>query len=156
MITIVVHRGGGASNAGAATLASLGIDATTRAAAPFGAFSEARVSIDGRCARVLVATTAAQRVQGLRDVRNLGSYAGMLFAFPEDSDARFTMAQTPLPLDIVWYASDGAPVDRTRMSPCPNGTDATCPAYAAHGRYRYALETAAGASSAGSVGACGA
>ena len=40
------------------------------------------------------------------------------------------MANTPLPLDIGFYDADGAPINRTTMEPCPEGTDATCPIYA--------------------------
>ena len=50
--------------------------------------------------------------QGLRErARSLGPYDGMLFVFPRDTDARFTMADTPMPLDITFFAADGAPVD---------------------------------------------
>jgi uncharacterized membrane protein (UPF0127 family) len=126
------------------------------AAAPFEAFGETRVAVGDRCLRVLLARTTEQRVQGLRGVRSLGPYDGMLFVFPSSTDARFTMAKTPLPLDIGWYASDGTPVDRTRMTPCPQGTDATCPAYASRRRYRYALEQRAGQLGSGALGSCSA
>jgi uncharacterized membrane protein (UPF0127 family) len=155
MVAIVVHRRGKSGDAGSATLNSLGIGAISPAAAPFNTFSETHAKINGRCARVLVATTSAQRVQGLREVRDLGPYAGMLFAFPSDSSARFTMARTLIPLDIEWYDANGRPVDDARMTPCPNGTDTTCPSYAARRRYRYALETASGATG-GPIGACAA
>ena len=59
-------------------------------------------------------SNSAERIQGLRAVTDLGAYDGMLFVFPSDAFARFTMAQTPLPLDIGWYTSDRAPVDRGR------------------------------------------
>jgi hypothetical protein len=118
---------------------------TRRAAAPFGSFAEARVGIGDACVGVLVAATGSQRVQGLRGVRSLGPYAGMLFVYPDDTTARFTMASTPLPLDIVFYDAAGVPVDRSRMVPCPEGGDADCPTYASRRRYRYALETPAGA-----------
>jgi uncharacterized membrane protein (UPF0127 family) len=128
---------------------------TNGARSPFAQFDEARVSVGARCVRVLVASTLAQRVQGLRDVRSLAPYDGMIFVFPSDTTARFTMANTPMPLDIGWYASDGAPVDRTQMTPCA-GTDRTCPAYASKKKYRYALETPAGGLGAGAIGACAA
>ncbi|HET9728776.1 MAG TPA: DUF192 domain-containing protein [Acidimicrobiia bacterium] len=124
------------------------------AAPPFATFYETRVELDHRCRRVLLANTPRQRVQGLRAVTDLGRYGGMLFAFAADVESRFTMAQTPMPLDIVWYDAQGRPVDRTTMRPCPNGTDASCPAYASKARYRYALETRAGESAAGSLGSC--
>ncbi len=124
------------------------------AASPFNAFSQSRVAIDDRCLRVLVASTSSQRIQGLREVTDLGAYDGMLFVFPFDSFSRFTMAQTPLPLDIGWYSADGAPVDRDRMRPCARGSDASCPAYGSTRRYRYALETRVGALGAGGLSSC--
>ena len=136
--------------------AGLRLPTSSTAAPPFRAFGESRVAVGGRCLRVLIAGTTEQRVQGLRGVRSLGPYDGMLFVFPSSTDARFTMAETPLPLDIGWYASDGTPVDRTRMTPCPHGTDATCPVYASHRRYRYALEQRAGQLGSGALGACAA
>lgn len=134
--------------------APLTFAATTRAQPPFVAFDEARVAVDHRCLRVLVARSLDQRVQGLRDVRSLAPYDGMLFVFPSDSDARFTMASTPLPLDITFYDRNGAPVDEQRMKPCPGGSDSSCPAYASKARYRYALERPAGSGSSGPVTAC--
>ena len=152
IVIIVMHVGGGESRA------SLSFTSTTRAAPPFDTFEEGRVAVGDRCLRVLVAATERLRERGLRDVRSLAPYDGMLFVFPNDSDAHFTMANTPLPLDITWFAADGRPVDRTRMTPCPRGTDATCPQYASKARYRYALEQPAGAAggASGSIGACSA
>jgi len=131
--------------------------ASTRpAAAPFAEFSETRISLDARCLRVLVASTPNQRVQGLRGVRSLAPYEVMLFVYRGDSTARFTMAGTPTPLDITFFSAHGIPVDRARMTPCPDGSDASCPEYASRTRYRYALEQpAAGAATAsGALGAC--
>jgi hypothetical protein len=102
-----------------------------------------------------VASSAAQRVQGLRDVRSIAPYDGMLFVFPADTAARFTMANTPLPLDATFFSAQGTPVDDVVMKPCPQGSDSTCPAYASKARYRYALERPAGSGpSSGALGAC--
>ena len=149
MIGIIVTQTGGGSHA------RLPFASTTQAAPPFDKFDEARVAVGGECLRLLVASSEARRQQGLRDVRSLAPYDGMLFVFPSDSDAHFTMANTPMPLDITWFAADGKPVDHTRMTPCPAGTDATCPQYAARERYRYALERPAGAGGGtGPIGSC--
>jgi uncharacterized membrane protein (UPF0127 family) len=152
IVVLAVHIVRGDSDSRSAHLRFSG---TQPAAPPFEAFSQSRVAVDHRCLRVLVASTTSQRIQGLRDVTDLGAYDGMLFVFPSDSFARFTMAQTPLPLDIGWYSSDGAPVDRVRMSPCPRGSDASCPEYGSRRRYRYALETRVGALGAGGLSTCG-
>ena len=126
------------------------------ASARFPDFSETRVKLGDRCLRVLLARTPAQRSQGLRAVRDLAPYDGMLFVYSSNSKNRYTMADTLLPLDIGWYAADGERVDRARMVPCPKGTDATCPTYGSDGSYRYALELAADQLGGGPLGACAA
>jgi len=154
LVFLVARVRGGENGTGALAFAS-----TTPAVAPFSDFSEARVAVGGDCLRVLVASTPDQRTQGLRGVTSLGPYAGMLFVNAVDTTARYTMAGTPMPLAITFFDSHGRPVDSTQMTPCPNGTDATCPEYASDGRYRYSLERPASAGSVnatGTLGACAA
>jgi uncharacterized membrane protein (UPF0127 family) len=152
LVVLVVHARAGDDGTGELRFAT-----TTVAAAPFDAFSEARVAVGGDCRRVLVASTPAQRTQGLRAVTALGPYAGMLFVNATETNARYTMAGTPMPLAITFFDAAGRPVDRTEMTPCPNGTDATCPEYASRKRYRYALERPATAPPlSGSLGGCAA
>lgn len=56
--------------------------------------------------RVAVADDQEKRNQGLMDVNDLPSDAGMLFIFPEEEPLSFYMANTPLPLDIMFVNSD--------------------------------------------------
>jgi uncharacterized membrane protein (UPF0127 family) len=116
------------------------------AVAPFAGYREARVEIDGRCVRVVVADTAPRRERGLRGSASLGPYAGMLFAQPHDSRVAFTMAGVTTPLQIGWYTGAGALVHSSAMRPCPHGSAARCPEYAAGGLYRFGLETPPGPS----------
>jgi len=146
----------GACSAGRHDSGRLRITSSGTADSPFGEFGETRVALGARCMRLLVASTEHQRVQGLRDVRSLAPYDGMIFVYGSDTSARFTMANTPLPLDISFFDADGKPVDQTRMTPCPTGTDATCPVYASSRRFRFALERAAGAAGGGALVMCGA
>lgn len=127
------------------------------AAAPFadGGFGATEIGVGGRCLQVLVADDAAGRGQGLRDVTDLGPYDGMLFVQEADSTGPFTMAGTPLPLDVTWYDVAGRPVGHAAMQPCPEGSDATCPRYPPPGPYRYALEQPSGVASGGALGPCG-
>jgi uncharacterized membrane protein (UPF0127 family) len=134
----------------------LHVESTRAADAPFGDFGETRLALGDRCLRLLVAETQGQRAQGLREVQSLVPYDGMIFVYESDTKARFTMANTPLPLDISFFDADGKPVDQKRMTPCPTGSDATCPIYASAHRFRYALERAAGAPGGGALAACGA
>ena len=90
----------------------------------------------------LLADTRAERGRGLMGRRDLGPYAGMVFRFDEDSQARFFMKNTPLPLSIAWFDAQGRFVSSTDMTPCPDGDD--CPRYAATRPYRYALEVPQG------------
>ena len=145
---------GGPSQAEAGTGVAHALDGATAASAPFAGLTEARLALGDRCLKVAIADENNERVQGLRDITDLGDYDGMLFVYSSDTTARFTMAGTPLPLDIAWYAADGHPVSATTMQPCVEGSDATCPVYASSGKYRYALETAAGHGGSGAIGAC--
>ena len=139
------------------TTGHLAFARTEPAESRFAEFMEARVALGNRCLRVLVASTQTQRQQGLRDVTDLAPYDGMLFVFPNESSAQFTMAETPMPLDITFFDAHGNPVSHQTMTPCPQGTDATCPVYSSDHKYRLALETPAGSQSAGgSVGPCAA
>jgi uncharacterized membrane protein (UPF0127 family) len=134
----------------------LRFSSTAPAVTPFAAFAEARVAVGSKCLRVLVASTPGQRNQGLREVTSLGPYDAMLFVNPADTTARYTMADTPTPLDIAFFSASGAPVDSQQMAPCPKGTDATCPEYEAKQHYRYALERPTGSSAASASGVLGA
>jgi uncharacterized membrane protein (UPF0127 family) len=152
LVLLVVHSRSGDDGTGHLRFAS-----TSPAAAPFDAFEEARVAVGGKCLRVLVASTPEQRTQGLRGVTSLGPFEGMLFVNESDTGARYTMAGTPMPLAITFFDASGRPVDTTRMTPCPSGTDSTCPEYASRKRYRYALERPATAAPVtGALGSCAA
>ena len=129
---------------------------TSAAGAPFAAFRATRIAVGDRCLRVLIADTDSRRNQGLRAVTSLASYDGMLFVNGRDTDARYTMAETLIPLDIVFFDRNGAPVSSASMRPCPDGTDASCPTYASTHKYRFALERPAGTSSGGALGGCAA
>ena len=154
MVVLVVHIRADESDVGHLRFAS-----TTPAPAPFAEFDQTHVAVGARCLRVLVASTPNEREQGLREVRLLAPFDGMLFVNPGDSTARFTMAETPTPLDITFFSGAGVPVDRQQMTPCPAGSDATCPVYESKQSYRYALERptgSSGASASGNLGPCAA
>lgn len=55
---------------------------------------------------VAIADEQEERNQGLMDVISLPSDAGMLFKFPEAQELSFYMANTPLPLDIMFVNND--------------------------------------------------
>lgn len=104
-------------------------------------FPTAVVEVGGSEWLVAVADTAEARRQGLRGVDDLGTLDGMIFVFPADTEAAFTMRDTLMRIDIAFFAADGVLVDRLAMVPCPA---APCPSYRASGPFRYAVETADG------------
>jgi uncharacterized protein len=53
-----------------------------------------------------VADDDASRTEGLMDVHDLPDNAGMIFIFEGDEPRSFWMANTPLPLDIIFVNSD--------------------------------------------------
>ena len=140
VIAIVAWRSsdGGGSNA---TTVVTDVGA---ARAPFTGLTAGTITVGGKQLHVVIADDESERVQGLREKSDASPYDGMLFVFPSDAVVSFTMARVPDPLGIVFFDADGRVVDRMRMEPCPNGTDATCPLYTAKGPFRYALETGAG------------
>ena len=120
------------------------------ARAPFNGLTAGTIDVGGRQLRVVVADEEDERIQGLRQKSDASPYDGMLFVFPSEGVASFTMAGVPDALEIVFYGSDGRVVDRLHMTPCA-GTDATCPVYTPRGAFRYALESGDGARYDGSL-----
>ncbi len=56
--------------------------------------------------KVEVADTPEARAHGLMYRQDLAADAGMLFIFPIESEQRFWMKNTPLPLDMVFIGHD--------------------------------------------------
>jgi hypothetical protein len=99
------------------------------------------VVVNGTELMVAVADDSGERAHGLMGVDDLGSLAGMLFVYESDSEGGFWMKDTIIPLDIAFFAADGALVSLQTMEPCQ--TD-PCPLYYPGGSYRFVLETPAG------------
>jgi uncharacterized membrane protein (UPF0127 family) len=55
---------------------------------------------------IAVAQTTQERNLGLMDVSTLGNDEGMIFLFEKEQPLTFWMANTPLPLDIIFADSD--------------------------------------------------
>ena len=92
---------------------------------------------------VWLATTEAERAQGLMSVTSLGGAHGMLFRFGTDQSSQFWMKDTVLPLSIAFFDEGGRFVSATDMDPCPAGSS-TCPTFAAADLYADALEVEQG------------
>jgi len=78
--------------------------------------------------QVEVADTPDARARGLMYRRDLAADAGMLFIFPTESEQRFWMKNTPLPLDMVFIGADqkivGIVADTRPFTTNPLGVDA--------------------------------
>lgn len=121
---------------------------------PFTTWPETRLSIGGRCVRVIVAVTETQREEGLRAQRELGPYAGMLFVNAGDVRTAYTMSGTPLPLDLTLFDRTGRPVERHALGPCA-GSITQCPVTRPSHDYRLALETPRDTQPVAPIGGCG-
>ena len=83
---------------------------------------------------VELARTAGERGRGLMFREELAEDGGMLFVFPEDTEARFWMKDTLIPLSIAFIAADGTILDIQDMEPLSEDT------HRPPEPYRYGLE----------------
>ena len=105
-------------------------------------FGVVEVVVEGQVVWVAVADDAVRRSRGLCGVQSLGDLAGMLFTWGGvDVEARFTMADTLIPLDIAFLDADGVVLGVVEMQPCPG---APCPTYGIDVPFRMALESPMG------------
>jgi len=154
VLAAVAFTGCGGGGDVAATTIAAAVASAGPASSPFSQLTEIRLADGDRCERIVVADDAVERARGLMGLTDLGQYDGMLFVFADDVGTAFTMYETEIALDIGWYTSAGAPVDRAEMVPCPEVDPADCPLTRASDRYRYALETPAGGLGAGALAGC--
>jgi uncharacterized protein len=91
---------------------------------------------------VELARTAEERATGLMGRESLPPRHGMLFVFPEASEAGFWMKDTLIPLSIAFIAEHGEILEILDMEPCRADP---CPGYDPGVTYRRALEVNQGA-----------
>jgi uncharacterized membrane protein (UPF0127 family) len=137
----------GASTGGPPGSAAPGEPPGIASRVPLEGFGEIAIEItdpDGEVVGwcVLLAESTEQRRQGLQGVTDLQGYPGMLFRHAEDTNVRYTMRNTPMPLSIAWFDASGALVSQTDMEPCENVDG--CPPYASAAPYRTSLEVPRG------------
>ena len=87
-----------------------------------------------------LADDAAERGRGLMGVTDLGDAVGMAFRFDEPISGSFYMFQTPTPLSIAWFASDGSHVGSADMDPCLDTPAGECALYSPGAEYDLAIE----------------
>lgn len=91
-----------------------------------------------------LADTPDERGRGLMGVTDLGDAVGMAFVFDQPLLGSFYMFQTPTPLSIAWFDSDGDIVGTAEMEPCLDTPAGECPLYAPDEEYDLAIEAFAG------------
>lgn len=97
---------------------------------------------DGEVCEVCLwlADDATERGRGLMGVTDLGDAVGMAFRFDEPISGSFYMFQTPTPLSIAWFASDGSHVGSADMDPCLDTPAGECALYSPGAEYDLAIE----------------
>lgn len=76
-----------------------------------------RVSLKDKAFTLEVASTQAQREQGLMDRKSLAKDGGMIFVFDQPDYWSFWMHNTNIALDLVYLDSDGKVVDIKPLKP---------------------------------------
>lgn len=108
---------------------------------------DALVTID-----TLIADDDATRSYGLMYRMRLAEDKGMIFHFPQETNAAFWMKDTLLPLSIAFFGVDGRILEILDMEPC---LEEPCPFYDPGVTYRGALEVNQGAFDAWGIGVGG-
>ena len=123
--------GVGCSGAPATGSGALSSDPTTARAA----FTTSAGSVE--TSPLWMADSDDERERGLMGRTSLPPDGGMVFHFPEPTDAGFWMKDTRLPLSIAFWDRDGSIITILDMEPC---TSDPCPVYRAGATYETALE----------------
>ena len=79
--------------------------------------------------------------QGLREVATLGGIDGALFVLDAPTTNGMGMFDTRIPLDVVFFGSNGQFIDRFTMPVCASEN---CPTYAPSSDWQFAIEAPAG------------
>ena len=90
-----------------------------------------------RTLSVEVADTVQSRARGLMFREHLKEGRGMLFLFDAPKHLSFWMKDTLIPLDLLFFDSEGRFLDRTTMEPCVSDV---CRRYVSDQPARFALE----------------
>ncbi len=105
------------------------------------------VKIGEAFVKVEIADTVAKRAKGLMFRKSLSENEGMLFIFPLEGKHTFWMANTYIPLDIIWISSDMKVVHiEENVPPCTEtgSLQALCKLYRPGEDAKYVLEVKAG------------
>ena len=87
--------------------------------------------------QVEIADNSFKRTLGLMFRSSLGENEGMLFIFPDEKQRAFWMLNTKIPLDAIFFDSNGKIVEIIQMEPC---VGLSCPSYPSKKAAKYVLE----------------
>ncbi|MFH2109065.1 MAG: DUF192 domain-containing protein [Patescibacteria group bacterium] len=100
------------------------------------------VDINGKKVGVEVVTTPTSMAKGLMFRKHLAENSGMLFIFGNSAKHSFWMANTLIPLDIIWIGNDKKIVDiKENAPPCTASVIRSfCTSYIPQEKANYVLE----------------
>lgn len=111
-------------------------------------YKKTTVKINGVKLQVEIADSPAKRTKGLMFRKNLPKDGGMLFVFVNEAKHSFWMANTFIPLDIVWINSNKEVVYiKKEVPPCTENIKSACKIYKPNTNAKYVLELNSGKSS---------
>lgn len=97
-----------------------------------------------------IADNASTKIKGLMGRDSLGQNEGMLFTFEKEGMHSFWMFNVTIPLDAIFFDSNGTVVDVISMEPC--GLNITkCKSYVPKKPAKYVLEVNKGFSEKNSI-----
>ncbi len=110
-----------------------------------GSYEEREFEINGKKLTVEIADTEKKRAKGLMFRTHLDYDKGMLFIFPTESKHKFWMANTKIPLDMIWLDKNFEVIHvEKNVPPCTSKVLVNCPSYGPETPAKYVLEVNAG------------
>lgn len=109
---------------------------------PASELETVEVRLAGQQFTVELAMDDDSRARGLMFRNEMAADHGMLFVFEQEEPQSFWMRNTKIPLDIMYFSSDGKLVSTSADTP-PCRT-ASCPSFPSEGPARYVVELNAG------------
>ncbi|MFH0927130.1 MAG: DUF192 domain-containing protein [Candidatus Micrarchaeota archaeon] len=87
-----------------------------------------------------IANTSASRQRGLMFQNSLAQNGAMLFEYQEEQPLHFWMANTKIPLDIIFLGKNKKIIGIQQMQPCEKEDTSLCQIYNSKAPAKYAIE----------------
>jgi hypothetical protein len=102
------------------------------------------VEINNTKYKVALAKTQAEHSRGLQNIESMPTNEGMYFIFEEPKEQSFWMAETLIPLDIIFINENLKITNIETAIPCEEQNSFNCPRYKSTSPAKYVLELNAG------------